>query len=496
MKKTLILMVAMAFTQLAVSAQTGVLPRTTASAQNVDPVAVKQWVKEITRLPDTEIHHLMVVRHGNVIAEAHPAPFAAQDLHTLYSCSKSVVSLAVGIAIDEGLLTINDRVARFFPDKLPAVVCPELDSLTVRHLLTMSSGIVPDWEITERPDWLRVWLAKPFDEQGRFRYDNMCTFTLSAILQRVTGRKLVDYVREKLFTPLGIKVFDWEESPDGINTGAWGLRLQAESLAKLGILMVNGGNWFGRRIVSEQWIREASTKQINFKFPGDKVSEVNRGYGYQLWRCICPIAFRADGAYGQYIVMVPEKDLVVVVNGIAANQYPELATIWNTLLPGVKDHDFAENTNDENEMRQTCMSTRLATAGAASGAKLNKKLLNKTLKVERNPLGYKTARLITDPADERRLTLRITKANGTVEEIVHLRDEWEIGTSAVAPPYIYDRKQDGRDLIAGISGPFTVAGTFTPVGGGIALSTYYTSWIVRRTIRISKKGKVTVSTNY
>lgn len=475
-------------------AQTGVLPRTTASAQNVDPAVIRQWVNEITNLPGTEIHHLLVIRHGNVIAEAHPAPFAATDLHTLFSCSKAFTSLAVGIAVDEGLLSIDDKVAKFLPDKLPATVSPELSTLSVRNLLTMSSGIMPDWGITANPDWIKAWLAKPFDEQGRFRYDNMCTFVLSAIIQRVTGMKLLDYLRAKLFTPMGINTVDWEESPDGISCGGWGLRLQAESLAKTGIMILNGGKWFGRQIVSKQWLDEAMTKQINFKFPGNTQSEVNQGFGYMFWRCICPIAIRADGSYGQYIVMVPEKDLVVVINGSASNQYPELSTIWNTLLPGVKDYEFAENPNDENEMRQTCASITLPPAAPQSNAKLNKKLLNKTLKVQKNDYGYKSIRII--PADSDRVVLRVTKESGLVEEIVHNRDEWEMGTSQVAPPYIYGDTPDGRDHVTGIKNTFTVAGTYAPSKGGLVFSTYYTSWIVRRTFTVSSKGKVTVSTNY
>lgn len=463
--------------------QTGVLPRSKACEQNVDPDAVSRWIDTLMALPGVEMHHIMVVRNGHVIAESHPSPFKATDLHTLYSCSKTFTSLAVGIAIDENRLRLTDRVATFFPDKLPEQVSEELSNLTVEHLLTMSSGIVPDNNITRGTDWIRDWLAKPFDEQGRFRYDNMCTYTLSAIVQRVTGKKLLDYLKEKVFGPLGITEVDWEESPDGTNTGAWGLRLQAESLAKIGMLIVNGGQWNGRRIVSREWIETASAKHINYKYPGDTPTDNNQGYGFQMWRCLYPTAFRADGAFGQYIVMDPTKNLVVVMNGVAKNPSPELRATWNLLMPGVNDAPVALNEKSERRLLRKCEGTALPHVGEGK-KKANKALLGDVFPIEANKFGYKTAEIV--PVSKDRILVRITKENGTEESIPHGFLRWEEGMSQVAPPFCDGPGYDGRDHIAGINNDFGTAGSYGwNKSGELVINTYYTTWIVRRTLVVN-----------
>ena len=203
-------------------AQNTTLPRSTPAQEGVDPNAVKQFIDALMAVPQTDIHHVVVVRHGKVIAEAHPAPFAKDDVHTLYSCSKTFTMLAIGMLVDDGRLSVNDKVIDLLPDKAPKVKSAALKTMTVKHLLTMTAGIKPSLELRqEGDDWARVWLAQPVTKQGRFQYDSLCTFMLAAIVQRITGKTLLEFLNERFFHPLGIYEADWEQSPDGTNVGGW-----------------------------------------------------------------------------------------------------------------------------------------------------------------------------------------------------------------------------------------------------------------------------------
>lgn len=337
---------------LAASAQTGVLPRSSAERQGVSSAAVANFVERLMAVVNTDVHHMVVARHGTVIAEMHARPYVAEDVHTMYSASKTVTALAVGIAIDENRLRVDDRVASFFPGRLPAEVSPALAAMTVRELLTMSTGVRPDYNRlrNSNDDWERAYLACVPDAPGQFQYDSMCTYMLAAIVQRVTGQTMIDYLRQRLFAPLGITVVDWELSPTGVNTGGWGLRLQAESEAKIGMLINNRGEWQGKRIVSASWIDEMTRVQINTSTVKSEPNDGNQGYGYQTWRCLPPGVTRADGAFGQYIIMDRERDLVVVINAMSHDGHGMLRTVWTDLLPMLGDAPLAENAREQKRL--------------------------------------------------------------------------------------------------------------------------------------------------
>ena len=245
--------------------QVGDLPRSHAEDEGMSSELVKSFVHHLANLPEVDVHHLMMLRHGKVIGEWHAAPYQAEQMHTLYSASKTVTAMAVGLAVDDGLLTVDDKVSKHLRDKMPATLSPALDSLTVRNLLMMAAGREPDLTIPEgEADWLTAWFAGDFSGVGqRFTYDSMCTHALAMIVTRVTGRPVLEYVRERIFTPLHITEADWELAPDSVETAGWGLRLQAESEAKLGQLMLQQGNWQGRQLVSQQWMHDMTQRLIS-----------------------------------------------------------------------------------------------------------------------------------------------------------------------------------------------------------------------------------------
>ena len=294
-----------------------------------------------------DIHSVMIVKDGNVIYSRWQSQGVDTVPHVLHSVSKTFTSTAVGLAIADGKMALTDKVIDFFPDKLPEEVSENLKAMTVRDLLTMSCG--HDVEPTNRGadiDWVTEFLAHPVEhEPGTFfRYNSMGTYMLSAIVQKVTGEKLVDYLTPRLFEPLHIDKPHWEESPQGINCGGWGLYLKTEDLAKMGQLLLQKGEWNGQQIVPAEWVAEMSKKQVESINPGTRMeqaaergmtketSDWMQGYGYQMWRCR-PGCFRADGSRGQYILVIPDKNAVIAITSDVGDLQGELNLVWNHILP-------------------------------------------------------------------------------------------------------------------------------------------------------------------
>lgn len=363
MKRYLAVFLAFVAVTFASVAQVGDLPRSTPEAEGVDPVIIDNLYHVLDSNPDVDVHHLMILRHGKVIGEVHASPYRATDVHMLYSASKTVTGLAVGLAVDDKLLSIDDKVSKYLRDKMPATLSPALDSLTVRHMLMMASGRLEDTGIfLGQEDWLTTWFKGDFHNVGKeFHYDSMATHALAMILCRLTGKPLLEYVRERIFNPLHITRVDWEMGPDSVEMAGWGLFLHAESQAKLGQLMLQGGKWNGQQIVSEQWIhdmtqhylRTNSSDRVKLSFwkkvkrlfrrvwnyvrslfTGCNNSSYYLGYGFQTKSIIKPWAeaFFAAGYGGQLIYVVPKCDLVVVINGRAMNYGTELNAFYDHLV--------------------------------------------------------------------------------------------------------------------------------------------------------------------
>ena len=295
-----------------------------------------------------DIHSVMIVRDGNVIYSRWQSEGVDTVSHVLHSVSKTFTATAVGLAIDDGKLALTDKVIDFFPDKLPADVSNNLKAMTVRDLLTMTCGHdeEPTGQREEGADWVQAFLAHPVvHEPGTFYlYNSLGTYMCSAIVQKVTGEKVVDYLDARLFQPLHIDKPKWEESPQGINCGGWGLYLKTEDLAKMGQLLLQKGKWNGQQLVPAEWVAEMSKKQVESINPGTRMedaaakgmtketSDWMQGYGYQMWRCR-PGCFRADGARGQYIIVVPDKNAVIAITSDNGNLQGELNLVWERILP-------------------------------------------------------------------------------------------------------------------------------------------------------------------
>lgn len=313
------------------------LPRTTPEQVGIPSSAIEAFL-DLVEAKQYAVHSLMILRHGQVAAEGWWHPYNSQIPHHVYSFSKSVVSIAIGMAIDEGYLHLEDKIAGFFSDKITSKADKKIYDVTLRHLLTMSTGtIFNEVYVIYDGDWVAKYLNSPFQFSPgeKWHYNSLNTYMLSAILQQATGQSLCDYLRPRLFSPLGIGDVEWSTCPNGIEAGGWGLHLCTEDLAKFALLCLNRGSWEGRQLVSSHWIDEATAFQIdNSTTPVGEVQIVDNvaGYGYQFWMCRTKGIYRADGAFGQFAVIWPEKDMVILTTAGQGPQDVILDAIWDTII--------------------------------------------------------------------------------------------------------------------------------------------------------------------
>ncbi|NVO20611.1 MAG: ChbG/HpnK family deacetylase [Bacteroidetes bacterium] len=321
---------------------TKALKRSTPESVQFDPSSVQNYLKAISD-SNQDIHSIMILRHGNVIFEKWFGDNSARKPHLMYSVSKCFTATAIGFAVTEKRLKLTDKVIYYFPELLPDTISPNLANLEIRDLLTMSAGFANDPSPgirAQQGNWEQMFLSAPipYKPGTHFLYCSINTYMLSAIIQRVTGEKLIDYLYPRLFRPLGITGVKWEESPTGINTGGWGLYIKTEDMAKMGQFFIQQGKWNGKQSMPSSWIKEATTAKINqspqWSSPGTPVSESDwlQGYCYQMWRCRFN-AYRADGANGQFIIVVPDKDAVIAVTANVGNMQAEINLIWQYILP-------------------------------------------------------------------------------------------------------------------------------------------------------------------
>lgn len=443
--------------------QWGDLRRVSPESQGISSSDIKRYFDAMLSCPTGEPHGIMILRHGKVVGELFPKPFDGAYSQMLYSVSKTFVGVAVGLAIEENRLKLTDRVAVFFPELLPDSISDYLADMTVRDLLTMTAGVQPDPLMrTTGADWIRRYLAKPIAKPGEvFHYDSMCSYLLSAIVQRVTGQKLLEYLRPRIFEPMHIVEVDWEESPEGINTGGWGLRMHVESMAKFGQLLLNKGNWEGKQLISPDWVEEM-TSSLQETGMADT-------YGFHTWRCDYPNAYRADGALGQYIIVAPDEDMVVAItqantsNGVAERQI-----VWK-LLREVKREPLPES-DAYATLLHTQRSCSLPLAQAKKRVRCLSFIQNKQISLGANGLDWKSLRFEPGLKD----TLRIIITTASDEEFTLLAGlgEWLTTRTDACPPYAI--KAIGR--FQGIHPPFYVAGCYGGDNNSLNLKVRYTNW--------------------
>ena len=317
------------------------LPRSTPAEQGVAAAGISRFLDAVLGAGN-ELHSLMLLRHGHVVAEGWWEPYEPDGLHLLYSLSKSFTSTAIGLAVHEGRLSVDDLVTSFFPESLPEGLSAGSAALRVRHLLTMATGHHEDTlDRLDRSDLVRSFLTMPPDEEPGtwFTYHNTATLMLSAILTRVTGDRLLDYLRPRLLEPLGIDQANWQgvggaggaADLPGLDLGFSGLHLATESVAKLGQLYLQQGRWNSEQLVPQEWVAAATRAQVDN--PREPNPDWRKGYGYQFW--LAREGYRGDGAFGQFCIVLPQQDMVLALTGATEDMQSVLDCVWFELLPAL-----------------------------------------------------------------------------------------------------------------------------------------------------------------
>jgi CubicO group peptidase (beta-lactamase class C family) len=311
------------------------LPRSTPEAQGVDPAGVLAFVDSA----DKNLHSInsfMLVRHGHVVAEAWWSPYRPEARHMLYSLSKSFNATAVGLAIAEKKLSLDDKILDFFPEYAPPHPSKNLKAMRVRDLLRMSCGQAEEGTHNDKVPWAKTFfeVPVPFKPGTHFLYNTFGAYMLSATVQKATGQTVLDFLKPRLFEPLGIDDPEWTTSPQGVSFGGSGLYVRTEDIARFGQLYLQKGKWNGKQLLPESWVEEAT--KIQTSNGGDPASDWEQGYGYQFWRCRHG-AYRGDGMYGQFCIVMPEQDAVIAITSCLKDMQQELNLVWDKLLPAMKD---------------------------------------------------------------------------------------------------------------------------------------------------------------
>lgn len=412
------------------------LRRTTPEAAGVSPAAVLNFLDRIEAEID-ELHSFMLVRHGQVYAEGWWHPYTPQRPHWLYSLSKSFTSTAVGIAVEEGCLSLDDKVLDFFPEEAPAAPDENLRAMRVRHLLMMGTGHDqdPTVQVFSSHNWVKTFLSLPVEHAPgtHFCYNTAATYMLSAIVQKLTGQTLVEYLTPRLFEPLGITGAKWQSCPLGINVGGSGLSIKTEDIARFGLLYLNKGVWTfagaPRRLLTEEWVAEATAKQI--ENGTDSASDWNQGYGYQFWRCRHN-AYRGDGAFGQFCVVLPEKDAVIAITSGTDDMQGVLNIIWETLLPAMGPEPLPADPAASERLAQRLPALAVkAPEGEVQPPADPAKIDGRRYQIAENPLGVRS---MAFSFDEGGCTLEIDHQRG-LDRIPCGYAEWRAGKTAVMDPH-------------------------------------------------------------
>ncbi len=452
----LALFVAMTFNASAADSGLTALPRSTPEAQGVSSAALLDFIRAADSNLDAP-HSFMLVRHGNVIAEGWWAPYNPQSRHQMFSLSKSFTSTAVGLAISEGKLSLFDPVVKFFPEDVPINASDYLRAMKVRDLLTMSTGQLPstvsNFSFNSPQILTKQFLALPVDVKPGtlWFYSTPASYMLSAIVQKVEGQNLVDYLKPRLFDPLGIQDPLWEQSPQGISLGGYGLNIRTEDIAKFGLLYLNHGKWNGKQLVPAEWVAMATARQASNG--SDPDSDWEQGYGFQFWRARHNV-YRGDGAYGQFCIVMPDQDAVVAITSGTRNMGATMNLVWDKILPAFQDKSLPANADGDKKLTSALAGLKVHLPETGGGPGPAAQLSGRRYQFPTNNLEIESVGLEWGAGKPTTLLL---KCDGVDQRIPCGNGDWTTGRIH----YLYDLARTPQDVPMGASGAWTADGVYT-----------------------------------
>jgi len=447
-------------------------PRATPESQGISSPALLAFVEEAEQKLDA-LHSLMVVRHGQVVAEGWWSPYAANEPHMLYSLSKSFTSTAVGLAIADGKLSVEDPVLKFFPDEAPAEPSANLKAMRVRDLLTMSTGHheddVKDFPFQSDESVVKAFLARPVSHKPGtfFFYNTPASYMLSAIVQKVTGQAVVDYLKPRLFDPLGIENPTWDASKQGVSLGGFGLNVRTEDIARFGQLYLQKGQWQGKQLVPAAWVETATSRMMsNGSSP---TSDWEQGYGYQFWRSRHGF-YRGDGAHGQFCLILPQYDTVIAITSGTRDMASVMNLVWDRLLPALKPAVLTDDPAAHKKLTTKLANLTLKTPAGAVTSPASAAAVGKRYTFAANALSIESLTLESaSGSGEVALAIRLAGADQRVAAGYNKWQKGALKTSAIAP----------ADPVAA-SGGWTADDTYT-----MAIARYHTPFVTTYKLRFA-----------
>jgi len=408
-------------------------PRATPESQGISSAALGAFVEEAEQKLNA-LHSLMVVRHGQVVAEGWWTPYLANEPHMLYSLSKSFTSSAVGLAIAEGKLSVDDPVLKFFPDEAPAEPSANLKAMRVRDLLTMSTGHheddVKDFPYQSDDSVVKAFLARPVSHKPGtfFFYNTPASYMLSAIVQKVTGQAVVDYLKPRLFDPLGIENPTWDASKQGVSMGGFGLNIRTEDIARFGQLYLQKGQWQGQQLLPTAWVETATSRMMsNGSSP---TSDWEQGYGYQFWRSRHGF-YRGDGAHGQFCLILPQYDTVVAITSGTRDMASVMNLVWDRLVPALKPAALTADPAAHKKLTAKLAGLTLKTPAGSATSPLAATMTRKRYTFPSNAMSIDSLALESAPGSaDVSLSMRIAGVDQRVAAGYHAWPKGTLKTSA------------------------------------------------------------------
>ena len=445
-------------------------PRSAPEAQGISSAAILAFVDEAEQKLNA-LHSIMIVRHGQVVAEGWWGPYAADEPHMLFSLSKSFTSTAVGLAIADGKLKLDDPVLGFFPDEAPAEPSANLKAMRIRDLLTMSTGHhdedVRDFPYTGDESVVKNFLARPVSHKPGtfFFYNTPASYMLSAIVQKVTGQAVVDYLKPRLFDPLGIENPTWDASKQGVSLGGFGLNVRTEDIARFGQLYLQKGQWQGKQLVPAAWVETATSRMMsNGSSP---TSDWEQGYGYQFWRSRHGF-YRGDGAHGQFCLILPQYDAVIAITSGTRDMASVMNLVWDRLVPALKPDALPADAAAKRKLTEKLATLKLRTPSGTAASAMAQTVVAKRYIFDKNPQSIESIALeAASPAGAASFSIRISE---TDQRIAAVHNAWQKGTLVLS----------GTPNAIAASGAWTADDSYT-----LAVARYRTPFVTTYKLRFA-----------
>ena len=353
--------------------------------EGISSKSILEMVKRFENELDA-IHSYMIVKNGMVVSEGWWYPYGPNDPHLLYSLTKAYISTAVGFAVQENLLSVEDFVISFFPEYAPKNLSWNMQNLRVSDLLTYSTGhvgpVLKNKTRANVENWVKAFIESEIKlNPGAYSaYNSFASYILSAIIQKVSGQKVIDYLNDRFFIPLSIDYPEWDSCQMGINI-EFGLHLKTEDIAKLGLFYLQNGVWNGKQLLSREWINKATSKLV----PNGNLldNDFQQGFGYQFW-ISRHNSYRGDGKDSQFCLILPDYEMAVVITAGEGNMQKVMNIVWESLLPKLDNKSLKKDPVNHKILLQKNKTLSLKTPKNKFKKKFEKefKIEDNSLKIE------------------------------------------------------------------------------------------------------------------